>query len=109
MQLIIKKIPTLFLAREEEGGQGMPSREELDRLESDSSGAMRKLTELCYDLLKIQIPFFSKKMKENTANMRMIIDIYCKYPRSTTPRQLSNLDKLLLKSKCTSFPMKLVW
>jgi len=40
-QLIIKKIPSLFLAREEEGG-GMPSREELDRL--SASAAMRRLT-----------------------------------------------------------------
>lgn len=90
------------MAREEDGG-GMPSREELERA-SSASPAMRRLTELCYDLLKIQIPFFSKKMKENTANMRMIIDIYCKYPRKAPPRELTTLDKLLLKSKCTLHP-----
>lgn len=82
MQLIIKKIPSLFLAREDEGA-GMPSREELDRLPSSLSSrtTIRRLTELCYDLLKIQIPLFSKKIKENSANMRVIIDIYCKYPQ----------------------------
>jgi hypothetical protein len=87
----------------------MPSREELDRLGASSCSTMRKLTELCYDLLKIQIPFFSKKMKENTANMRMIIDIYCKYPRATTPKQLTNLEKLLLKSKCKKLITQLAW
>lgn len=61
---------------------------------------MRRLTELCYDLLKIQIPFFSKKNKESMANMRMIIDIYCKFPKIAPPRRLSALDKLLLKTKC---------
>lgn len=68
-----------------------------------SDGTLRTLTELCYDLLKIQIPFFSKKMKENSANMRMIIDIYCKYPRTRPPQVLSPLDKLLLKAKCIHF------
>lgn len=83
----------------------MPSREELDRLPAglSSTVTMRRLTELCYDLLKIQIPLFSKKIKENSANMRVIIDIYCKYPQKREPRTLTKLDKLLLKSKCKPF------
>lgn len=95
--LIIKKIPSLFLPRSEDNA--LPSREEIDSLEEGRSGILRKLTELCYDLLKIQIPFFSKKMKENTANMRMIIDIYCRYPPQPPPQVYSPLQKLLLKSK----------
>ncbi len=79
----------------------MPSKEELEQFDKKGgSGTLKKLTELCYDLLKIQIPFFSKKMKENTTNMKMIIDIYCKYPRCNPPKKMSNLQKLLLKTKC---------
>jgi hypothetical protein len=85
----------------------------MDELEKEVGGTsvaiLRKLTELCFDLLKIQIPFFSKKMKENAANMRLIIDIYCKFPKETQPIQLSRLDKLFLKSKCTIFHIKVVW
>lgn len=106
--MIIKKIPGLFLGRgdrlrvslgkEEEGDQGsagnsLPSRAELEELEREKggSGALKKLTELCIDLLKIQIPFFSKKMKENSTNMRLIIDLYCKYPREVAPLTMSPL------------------
>ena len=46
---------------------------------------VKELTELCYDLLKIQIPFFSKKIKENASNMRMLVDIYCQLPRKVAP------------------------
>ena len=59
--------------KEEEGqeqgnsGNSLPSRLELEELEKERGGsgvaALKKLTELCIDLLKIQIPFFSKKMK----------------------------------------------
>ena len=106
--MIIKKIPGLFLGKgdrlrvslgkEEDGDQGnggnsLPSRAELEELEKErgGNGALKKLTELCSDLLKIQIPFFSKKMKENSTNMRLIIDLYCKYPKQVTPLTLSPL------------------
>lgn len=60
-------------------------------------------------MLKIQIPFFSKKMKENAANMRLIIDLYCKFPKEVPPVVLSPLEKLALKSKCTYVVMQAGW
>ena len=52
-----------------------------EREENVEKMKVKELTELCYDLLKIQIPFFSKKMKESANNMRMIVDIYCQMPK----------------------------
>lgn len=80
----------------------MPSKEEINNLSQEPEYVIfNKLTELCYDLLKIQIPFFSKKKKEDSSNMKMIIDIYCKYPKVNQPQELSSFQKLLLKTKCT--------
>jgi len=33
--------------------------------------------------------------------MRLIIDIYCKFPKDPKPIVLTPLDKLFLKNKCT--------
>lgn len=89
---------------ESSGTSSLPSRKQLEDLERERGGAaitvLKKLTELCFDLLKIQVPFFSKKMKENSANMRLIIDLYCKFPKDPKPIILNHLDKLFLKNKC---------
>jgi hypothetical protein len=57
---------------------------------------MRRLTETCYDLLKVQIPYFSKKMKDSN-NMKMLIDIYCRFPKEVQPIRRTALQKIQLK------------
>jgi hypothetical protein len=32
--------------------------------------------------------------------MRLIIDLYCKFPKDPKPIELNHLDKLFLKNKC---------
>lgn len=74
-QLILKKLPGLF--------------------EEDAT-----ITELSCALLKLQIPFFTKKMKESSNNMKMIAEIYCKCPKQPEgPLTISPYQRLLLKNK----------
>lgn len=77
--------------------------DESEKNPTSFSCVLRKLTELCYDLLKIQIPFFSKKMKDSNNNMKMIIDIYCRYPKISQPIERSNLEKIILKNRSRVF------
>lgn len=58
------------------------------------------ITELSCSLLKLQIPFFTKKMKESSNNMKMITEIYCKCPRvPDPPKAITPYQRLLLKNK----------
>lgn len=38
-------------------------------------------------------------MKENSNNMKMIVEIYCQMPKKTEAIDRSELDKLLLKNQ----------
>lgn len=45
-------------------------------------------------------------MKDSSSNLRMIIDIYCKYPKPSTKIVRTPLDIILLKNKGTSLSMQ---
>ena len=84
IQLIFKKIPSIM-------------------------GEDPAINTLVYSLLKIQLPYLSKKTKESSNNTKMVTDIYCKYPsKPQPPRVLTNYDRLRLKNKgkVSVYPVK---